>query len=588
MSDVSTFSPAAPHASRLLSPHEEARVFRRLRGRLVANLLRQALREARLRLFAVLALSAVLWLALFELFSRGFQFLIATVQHPDTQAQTVGAIYRVFFVSLMVMLVFSTAIILYGGLFRSRETRLLLTTPARTERIFTYKLQEAVLLSSWGFVLLGSPLLIAYGIIALAPWYYYLLLIPYTLAFVFIPGALGAILCLLFVYFFPRQRWHLLAAVGVGTIAALLWWGWSLAGGARGSMLTPAWFHDVFARLRFSEHKLLPSWWLSTGLLQTARGRWSEGVLFLALTVSNALVLHQLAAWLAHARLRTIYSNSAGASAGRKRTRPALIDVAVYRLTCCLPPVVRLLLVKDLRLFRRDPLQWSQFLIFFGLLGLYFMNTRWLRDDSGQRVWIAMISFLNVGVIGLILSTFTTRFIFPVISLEGRRFWILGLLPVDRDTILRTKFLFAFFGLLAPCCVLVFLSDLMLHVPFSLMLTHLVLCVVLCSGLSGIAVGLGARMPNLREELPAKIAAGFGGTLNLVVSTFYIVVVVVMVAVPAHFWISDGAPANRQLAPTWNQYRWLIAGVGGSVICGLLTTWIPLRMGLRAFRKLEL
>ena len=40
-----------------------------------------------------------------------------------------------------------------------------------------------------------------------------------------------------------------------------------------------------------------------------------------------------------------------------------------------------------------------------------------------------MVSFLNLSVVGLLLSTFTTRFIFPMISLEGRRFWILGLLP---------------------------------------------------------------------------------------------------------------------------------------------------------------
>ena len=54
--------------------------------------------------------------------------------------------------------------------------------------------------------------------------------------------------------------------------------------------------------------------------------------------------------------------------------------------------------------------------------------------------WVNMISFLNLAVVGLILSTFTTRFIFPMISLEGRRFWILGMLPVRRDTILWGKF----------------------------------------------------------------------------------------------------------------------------------------------------
>ena len=65
--------------------------------------------------------------------------------------------------------------------------------------------------------------------------------------------------------------------------------------------------------------------------------------------------------------------------------------------------------------------------------------------------WVNMVSFLNLSVVGLLLSTFTTRFVFPMISLEGRRFWILGLLPVRRTTILWSKFFFAAGGAIIPC-----------------------------------------------------------------------------------------------------------------------------------------
>ncbi len=104
------------------------------------------------------------------------------------------------------------------------------------------------------------------------------------------------------------------------------------------------------------------------------------------------------------------------------------------------------MMVKDLRLFRRDPLQWSQFLIFLGLLMLYFLNIRRFTYDVSSIAWVNMVSFLNLAVVGLLLSTFTTRFIYPMISLEGRRFWILGLLGVRRETILWSKFLFAVLG----------------------------------------------------------------------------------------------------------------------------------------------
>ncbi len=128
---------------------------------------------------------------------------------------------------------------------------------------------------------------------------------------------------------------------------------------------------------------------------------------------------------------------------------------------------MRLLFLKDWKLLRRDPVQWSQFLIFFGLLGLYFLNVD--RFNNPQRdisyvTWINMVSFLNLAVVGLILSTFTTRFIYPMISLEGHCFWILGLMPMKRDTVLWSKFVFAALGSWVPCATLILLSDVMLHV----------------------------------------------------------------------------------------------------------------------------
>ena len=59
---------------------------------------------------------------------------------------------------------------------------------------------------------------------------------------------------------------------------------------------------------------------------------------------------------------------------------------------------------------------------------------------------------------------------------------------------------------------------------------------VLCMGLSGISVGLGARLPNLRETDPSKIAVGFGGTLNLLVSLVFIFAIVTALAVPCHLY----------------------------------------------------
>lgn len=555
------------------------------------------LRTARLRVTLAAVLSIVFWIGLYLLFHAGFSLLIDYVDRTGTiHAQTVHAIYNVFFASLMVMLAISSGIILYSGLYRSPETLLLLTLPVRNERVVLYKFQESLLFSSWGFFLLGSPMLLAYGVVAEAPWYYYALLLPFLLSFAYIPCAVGALCCLLIVHRIPRIRTH---AITGGIVLALGLAGYaisSLISGPESDILTANWFNDTITRLQFSEQRLLPSWWLSNGLLEASRQAepgsaelpWVQSVMFLMLLVTNALLLHVLVLWIGGRLLRSSLSGLVGDYPVRKRTKVALIDQAVMKFFFWLPYQIRLLIVKDLRIFRRDPVQWSQFLIFFGLLALYFVNVRRFSYDVDHASWVNMVSFLNLAVVGLILSTFTTRFIFPMISLEGRRFWILGLLPVKRDSILWGKFIFASAGTILPSTTLILLSDLMLQISTMVLLIHQITCVALCIGLSGIAVGLGARMPDLREQSPSKIAAGFGGTLNLILSAGFILAVVLMTAIPCHLYLTTVQASEIEPNLSVGRMALLLAlGTLGTVVLSIIAAAVPLRMGFRAFRELE-
>jgi ABC-2 type transport system permease protein len=177
-----------------------------------------------------------------------------------------------------------------------------------------------------------------------------------------------------------------------------------------------------------------------------------------------------------------------------------------------------------------------------------------------------------------------------MISLEGRRFWILGLLPVHRDQIVWSKFLFSFLGGVFPCCGLVLLSDSMLGLSWRLIAQHEICCVMLCLGLSGIAVGLGARMPDLRESSPAKISSGFGGTLSLVISSLFIMVVVIVAAIPTHtnlFMLARVAGPSRNLLAWAAGPTGVAASLGVVVVLGLVAALVPLTLGLRSFRRLE-
>jgi len=261
----------------------------------------------------------------------------------------------------------------------------------------------------------------------------------------------------------------------------------------------------------------------------------------------------------------------------------------VHRLFFFLPHPIRLLILKDMRTFLRDPAQWSQFLIFFGLLAFYFLNIPQLGYGAQTPYWRNLVSFLNLSVTALILSTFTSRFIFPLLSLEGRNFWILGLLPLRREQILWSKFVFSAGISLVATEALVVLSDLMLRMSPVMIALHVGMIAVLCLGLSGISVGLGARLPNLRETDPSKIAAGFGGTLNLLVSLVFIFAIVTALALPCHLYFAGQEhPESTSIAMSHGGLRlWLSIAIIASLIVGILGTLIPLRIGIKAFRRME-
>src|SRR5260221_228703 len=142
---------------------------------------------------------------------------------------------------------------------------------------------------------------------------------------------------------------------------------------------------------------------------------------------------------------------------------------------------------------------------------------RYYEHDIGPSFKIG-ISMLTLTATGFLMCAYTGRFIFPMLSLEGSKFWILGLLPLDRGRLMIGKFIFSSIGCLAVGEFLIVFSNLMLGMPWLIIAVHVLTIATLAFGFSGMSVGLGACMPNFRENDPSQVAVGFGGTVNLIAS----------------------------------------------------------------------
>jgi ABC-2 type transport system permease protein len=558
-------------------------LFLKLRWRLARNNLGTIVNTSPVRLITILICSALVWMGVYAGSAYGFYQL--SVHQVPLAGGIVGMLFDLLFVALGIMLIFSTGIILFSSLFSAAETSFLLSTPAAADQVFAYKYQGAITFSSYAFILLGSPILLAYGWISGVPWLFYLLLPLFFLGFVLLPGSLGALLCLLVVNFVPHRRKQVLALGCVLLVLTGIFWLYRITVSARNAMSDPDAIQVLLGQLTFAKGPLLPSHWMAEGLAAAARGNFTEAAYPLALVWSNGLFLYVMAAWAASRLYRRGYNRLATGGTLRRRYGGLWLDRAFARTLGFLHAQTRLLIIKDFRTFRRDPAQWAQILIFAGLVTFYTANTRrFYNQDIGQGYQNG-VSLLNLTATSFLLCAYTGRFIFPMLSLEGRKFWILGLLPLQRERLLWGKFAFSAIGAVVIAEGLVVFSDLLLNIPWAGIGLHALTVIVLAVGLSGLSVGLGACIPNFRESDPSKIAVGFGGTLNLVTGLMFLLLVIGTMVVPYHIYaaadrVMDTAVAERAKF-------WIGGGLCAGIVLGTLAVLLPLRMGARALRRME-
>ncbi len=576
------------------SPNQ-MRLFGRLRWRVLRNTLRVLREQSSLRLVSIAVTSVTIWALVFGVSWAGFHYIAQPPQRVPAFGSIVGVLFDVMFAALGVMLILSTGLILYSSLFNAAETAFLLSTPARADQVFGHKYRGALGFSSWGFLLLGSPVLLAFGAVYGVSWLFFALLPLYFLGFVLGPGCAGAMVCLLVVNFLPRRRREVLIVFALGFVGVVGVWAYRASVTLQTQADNREMINQLLGGAGHLQNVAVPSHWMTRGLQTAGEGHVLTGphgdpgtLYYLALLWSNGLFAYVLTARAARSLYRRGYDRLATGGSPRQaasvfQTAMAGLDRLVGASVWFLDPQTRLLIVKDFRTFRREPAQWAQVLIFCGLLVLYFTNMRRLMVTNVEWMYQNGLSLMNLTTTGLLLCIYTGRFIYPMLSLEGKKFWILGLLPLRRERLLWGKFAFSAVGALLIAEALIVVSDLMLDMPWPALAIHLLTVAVLAVGLSGLSVGLGAVMPTFKETDPSKIAAGFGGTLNLVAGLGFLIVVVALMALP---WHAGAAFNGPDMGPQSGGLLTLVGLVPGLVV-GALGVWLPLRAGARALARME-
>lgn len=563
----------------------EIAVLARVHWRIFTARTVQSVQRSRLMAGTITLFLAAYLVAGYFLFCRGLNYMVTL---PGVGLLLTERIVYMAYFFFFLMLVFSNSILLYSGIFRGKETPWLLTTPLDPRSILCWKVVESFLVSSWGLAVLSAPLLASVGsTFGAGPGFYVRSLAVYPL-FLVLPAMVAALLVIGLVRWWGPALRAVLAALGGAALVSLVL-SWRRAPDfdhiAATTGIKNA-FSSVMGYTEASMNRYLPSAWMAEQMLLWARGFAARGTFFGLLLASWVLLSGWVCLVVASPATYRAWNLSQARRVGRTRRKPSAGSAAAAFApgwTRWLPFLRRdtaALIRKDLREFRRDPAQWIPSAVVFSMLLVYAANLNRAMDGDPDRPYFRlMLSSLNFAVCGLTLSTLTTRFVFPMFSLEGRRLWILGLSPVGLERVFRLK-LFLFGGILAAgTATLMLVSGLRLGMKSGEMLHYCGAIVLMSGGLTSLALSLGVLFPNFHDPSPARIVSGFGGTLCLILNFLYI-----LAFLPLFIW-----PGFRAVRPSGDapQEWFLLGSAAALMVLTALTAGIPAFFALKKIKKLE-
>ena len=498
---------------------------------------------------------------------------------------------RIFYISwsiIFYLLILSNIITAMSTLYRSREISFLMAVPITFTSIFRMKFVENLLYSSWAVLILGIPLTFAYGAVKSISFLNMFLLILVGLApFLIISTAIGISLLM---WVIRLTRWFKMRSVllFLGMIfIAVLWIYFKF--NQQETLLTGdsasfRFLNRYLANLSRTPFPLIPSYWLSELFNSLSHYHWKDFIFYSGLFISTGLVGIEVSSFVAKRHYHITFQLMEGISQ-RKQMLPVdksnhikLVRFEIFKKLSWLTPPVRGLIVKDILQFIRTPQQWVQFLLLSFFIGVYLINLS--RADVVlsylSPFWQQAIYVLNFGFSGFFLAALTSRFVYPLISLEGKSLWILMVSPMNLSKLFKEKFWLSFVIFFTITEVVAYMSNYYLSQSVSFTLISTAFLILMSLSLISIALGLGAVYPQFHERNPMRISSSAGGIITIMVSLFY-------VAIMAGSLVGIVTLMDRGVK--WGS---LMPAILAILIFNVITTVLPLWLGYKSLLRTEL
>jgi ABC-2 type transport system permease protein len=546
----------------------------------------QALKNRMIRLapgdgfktFVLVLLGIAFWAFLFTVSYRVLTYFRTIEGLGDLLALRLLSMILMTFFSI---LLFSNVVTALSTFYLSGELEILHSAPVRRENIFRAKFVETVMDSSWMTLIYGMPVFMAYGAVFKASLAYYGGLLLVLIPFLLIPAVAGITATMLLVNAFPARR-----AKDIIVLLGLLFF---VVIYILFRMLRPEKLVDPDAfpsliqyltAMRAPVSPLLPSSWATDALSPLLKKSGGDAWFPFLMLWSTGLAGIVIAEWVC---LKIYYSGWSRSQEGKKAplSRSRSADTVFHLLARPFPGKMHAIVLKDMKLFFRDTSQWSQLFLIFALMVVYIYSFKLLpleRAAMPSFYLQNLVSFLNLGMVGFVVSAVAVRFVFPAVSLEGASFWIIRSSPLSLKDFLWAKFWSSVIPLLILAEILIVLSNILLKVTPFMMALGIVTVFMMTFGITAMGIGLGAVFPRFKHENAAQIPTGFGGIVYMLVTMLFIGFVIIFEAWPVYKIFMA-----KSLGKSISIQGWLLICISFCIVItvNISAVFLPLRSGYK-------
>ncbi|MDZ7763510.1 MAG: hypothetical protein U5K00_03670 [Melioribacteraceae bacterium] len=275
--------------------------------------------------------------------------------------------------------------------------------------------------------------------------------------------------------------------------------------------------------------KFFPNHWLSNSLYWVSRDNYTAALSSFYLQIVTSLVLFGVAVflgmkwyhktWFYDFRLR------------KANTKNDLDRVLSFKSNSKFTATVESVIKREFHNFFREPTQIFHSIVLLIMIFLFLSSVPSALNWKALTIFLKTVIYLSIIIFNTFLvATLALRFVFPLVSLEGKVFWKIKSAPISTLNILRMKLLPYFFIISFIALILNIVIN--LRLDFMLLLITSVITLFVAAALILLNFSIGGLFANFNEKNPIRIASSQGASLSFLISLFLMVGLIIVLFSP--------------------------------------------------------